>query len=66
MYFFQGESGEIRSPNYPNHYGNEREVQWVIEAPVGTRLQLKVSVYIDNCINLGFRSKMTELSGCID
>lgn len=36
------ENGEIKSPNYPNPYNNLEEIVWIIQGPIGRRVQFQV------------------------
>ena len=38
-----GPSGEIKSPNYPNNYGNNQECTWQITVPVNKQVRLDFS-----------------------
>ena len=38
-----GPSGEIKSPNFPNNYGNNQECTWQITVPVNKQVRLDFS-----------------------
>lgn len=40
-----GVTGELKSNNHPGGYNAEEEAQWVIEAPFGTKIQLKFTAF---------------------
>ena len=36
-----GESGQLKSPNFPNNYGNNKDCKWVITVPAGSIVSLE-------------------------
>ena len=44
-------SGVIESPNYPDHYGNNHDCDWVIEAPADLIIHLTFEDFAVNMLN---------------
>ena len=42
-----GESGQLKSPNYPNDYGNNKDCEWVINVPAGSTVTLEFEFHFD-------------------
>ena len=38
-------SGQVKSPNHPNNYGNRQECVWTITVPAGSQVELKFSAF---------------------
>lgn len=69
---FQATSGEIHSPNYPQHYGNKADCSWLIQVDSSHRVLLNFtdfdiedhhSCYYDNVAvsnNRNFKSFLNE------
>ena len=48
------ESGQLKSPNFPNNYGNNKDCSWVINVPAGLAVILDFATPFDvsyNCIS---------------
>ena len=41
VHLLSGESGEFKSPNYPNHYPSNATCTWLITVPEGDTVSLK-------------------------
>ena len=44
-YQFQGNSGDLRSPNFPLSYPNNIDCDWIIHVDVGEQIQLRFNVF---------------------
>ena len=42
-----GESGQLKSPNFPNNYGNNQNCEWVINVPAGSSIILDFETPFD-------------------
>lgn len=42
----KGHYGAIESPNYPNNYSPELNCMWVIQAPLGNRLNISFESFV--------------------
>ena len=41
------ESGKLKSPNFPNNYGNKEDCTWVINVPAGLKITLDFETPFD-------------------
>ena len=50
-------SGQVKSPNHPNNYGNRQECVWTITVPAGSQVELKFSAFNVSVISYNQRNK---------
>ena len=44
---FNAESGQLKSPNFPNNNGSNKDCKWVINVPAGSTVTLKFETLLD-------------------